>query len=151
MRCLSTCITFVAIFSTMLVGCTALPIPPADMVELAAVADPGQTVDVRGGNPDGTGAGVFTVPTGKVLVIQNVIVQPMDPGAGNLRVTFIQSAGGLPDRIRDTWVVPNTEPTHYDFSPGTRVSSESRMKIRSEAGNPGKVAVLLHGYVASTN
>jgi hypothetical protein len=135
-----------AVATTLLAGCTPQFLKPSNMVSLANVANPGQIQDLRGGNPDGTGAGVFTVPAGNVFVITRVIIHPFNPGAGTLDVTFMQSDDVLGDRIRQTWRVPNSQPTEFDFSPGYVISSGSKLKIRNHINSPGDVAVTLYGY-----
>lgn len=135
------------VLSTMLlVGCNQLFLKPSSMVSMGAMANPGQTQDVRAGNPDGTSAGVFTVPAGNVLVITRVIIHPFNSGTGILDITFMQSDNVLGDRIRQTWRVPNTEPTEFDFSPGYVISSGSKLKIRNNATSAGKVFVSIYGY-----
>ncbi|MBA7547938.1 hypothetical protein ES705_40379 [subsurface metagenome] len=117
------------------------------MVSLGAHANPGQTQDVNGGNPDGTSAGLFTVPTGSVLVITRVIIHPTNPGTGILDITLIQSDNVLPDRIRQTWHVPNSKPTEFDFSPGYVISAGSKLKIRNNDNSSSDVHVTLYGYM----
>ena len=139
-------IIFVVV-SMLLAGCSLVFVRPSDMVYLGATANPGEIGDVRGGNPNGTSAGEFTVPAGSVLVITRVIIHPMSPGAGILKITFIQTEGGLQDRIRSTWIVPNSKPTEFDFSPGDVVSSLSKLEIRNEAESAGRVFVNFRGYI----
>jgi hypothetical protein len=118
------------------------------MVSLGQCADPGQTISLNSGNPNGTSGGLFTVPAARVLVITRTIIHPLDPGPGTLNITFIQSEGGLPDRIRQTWLVPNSEPTEFDFYPGYVISSESKLKIRNNATSAGKVCIQIYGYIS---
>lgn len=77
-------ITFVVV-SMLLAGCNLLFLKPSTMVHLGSTVNPGETQDVRGGNPDGTSAGVFSVPAGSVLVITRVIIHPSSPRTGILR------------------------------------------------------------------
>lgn len=138
-------ILFVSIM--LLAACTMSFLKPSDIVHLGAYVNPGQTQDVRGGNPDATSAGLFRVPAGSVLVLTNVIIHPMNPGAGKLSITFIQSDASLGDRIRQTWRVPNSQPTQFDFSPGEVVSSGSKLMIRNDASSAGDLYVSFNGYV----
>lgn len=139
--------TIFVVVSMLLAGCNVLFLNPSNMVTLGASANPGEIQDVRRGNPDGTSAGVFTVPAGSVLVITRVIIHPWSPGTGILKITFIQSEGGLQDRIRQTWLVPNSKPTEFDFSPGIVISSESKLKIKNTANSAGRVSVSFNGYI----
>ncbi len=137
--------------SLLLSGCNSALIKPSDMVEMAEVASSGETKVLKTGTPQGTGGGVYTVPDGKVLVITRVIIQPMNPGAGTLDITFMQSDAALGDRIRQTWRVPNSQSTEYDFSPGYLISSGSDLKIRNNNTSAGDVAVLIFGYITLPN
>ena len=139
-------IIFVVV-SMSLAGCSLVFVRPSDMVKLGCAANPGETRDVFGGNPDGTSAGLFTVPAGSVLVITRVRIHPWSPGTGILKIAFIQSGGGLQDRILETWLVPNSKPTEFDFSPGIVISSESKLKIKNTANSAGRVSVSFNGYI----
>ena len=132
----------------LLTGCGVL-ILPSNMVHLAAHATPGQIQDVNSGTPEGTGGGLFTVPDGKVLVITRVIIHPRHLGPGELEIEFIQSAGGLPDRINQTWWVTNSSPNEFDFTPGYVISSGSSLKIKNETSSSGEVIVAFTGYVTA--
>ncbi|MCK4793311.1 MAG: hypothetical protein KAV87_56805 [Desulfobacteraceae bacterium] len=136
--------------SMLLIGCNHhIHIKPSQMVSLGARSDPGETQEVRSGNPDGTGGGVFTVPTEKVLVITKVVIRPYTLQAGTLDITLIQSDTQLGDRIRQTWWVSNSQPTQFDYSPGYVVSSGSKLMIRNDTGSSGEVHVSLYGYIES--
>ncbi len=135
-------------FMLLLSACVSAFVKPSNMVRLAEVVGPGETKSLRTGTPQGTGGGVYQVPDGNVLVITRVIIQPMNPGPGSLDLTFIQSGGSLPDRIRQTWRVPRSQSTEYDFSPGDLISSGSSLKVRNN-GAGDDVAVMIHGYVTA--
>ena len=133
-------------------GCVPALINPSDMVSLGAFANPGQTQDVNSGNPDGTGGGLFVIPGDKVLVITRVIVHPLPISSGTLEIALMQSDSALGDRIRQTWQVPGSQPTEFDFTPGYVVSSAgSKLMIRNSSNSTGSVHVAIYGYVAPTN
>lgn len=133
----------------LLSACVSVLVKPSDMVDMAEVVGPGETKTLKTGTPEGTGGGVYQVPGGKVLVITRVIIQPMNPGSGSLDLTFMQSDAALGDRIRQTWRVPRSQPTEYDFSPGELISSGSSLKVRNNGTGGGEVAVLIYGYIAA--
>jgi len=133
----------------LLAGCVTTTVRPSAMVSMAEIAAPGATTDMRTGTPEGTGGGVYRVPDGKVLVITRVIIQPMSPGAGIVDIAFIQSDAALGDRLRQTWRVPRSQPTEYDFTPGYLISAGSTLKIRNNGSSGGEVAVLIYGYITT--
>ncbi len=138
----------VAVCALLLLGCNTSSLGPSDMVHLGATANPNETRDFYAGNPDATSAGVFTVPADGVLVIINVIIHPLSPGPGILDITMIQSDATLGDRTRQTWHVPNSQPTQFDFSPGEVISSGSKLMMKNESSSAGRVHVSFFGYVA---
>ena len=140
-----------AFCSSSLAACASTLVKPSNMVNVRAVVSPGETQTFRGGTPQGTGAGEYTVPDGKVFVITRVIIQSMSPGAGTLDLTFMQSDTALGDRIRETWRVPNSQPTEYDFTPGTLISGGSQLKAKNTSSVSGDVSVALYGYITSPN
>ena len=131
----------------LLSACVTALVAPSDMVDMATVVAPGETKNLNSGTPQGTGGSVYQVPNGNVLVITRAIIQPMNPGPGSLDLTFIQSDTTLGDRIRQTWRVPRSQPTEYDFTPGEVISSGSNLKVRNN-GAGGDAAVMIYGYVA---
>ena len=148
----------------LLAGCVTTTVKPSAMVSMAEIAAPGATTDMRTGTPEGTGGGVYRVPDGKLLVIIRVIIRPMSPGAGIVDISFIQSDAALGDRLRQTWRVPRSQPTEYDFTPGYLISAGSRsappstrsvfsagstLKIRNNGSSGGEVAVLIYGYITT--
>ena len=135
-------------FMLLLSGCVSAFVKPSNMVDLAEVVGAGQTKIHKTGTPQGTGGGVYQVPDGRVLVITRVIIQPMNPGPGSLDLTFMQSDAALGDRIRQTWRVPKSQSTEYDFSPGELISSGSSLKVKNN-GAGGDVAVMIYGYVTA--
>lgn len=137
------------VFSLLLTGCFSASIKPSNMVGMAEVVGPGEIKVLPTGTPQGTGGGTYVVPDGKVLVITRAIIQPMNPGAGTVDITLMQSGGGLPDRIRQTWRTSRSQPTEYDFTPGMLVSTGSTLKVRNNSPSGGGVAVLIYGYVAA--
>ncbi|MCH7727226.1 MAG: hypothetical protein IH991_12215 [Planctomycetes bacterium] len=141
----STALTTVAAMF-LLPGCVSAFVKPSNMVDIAEVVGPGESKILKTGTPQGTGGGVYRVPDGKVLVITRVVIQPMNPGPGSLDLNFIQSDTALGDRIRQTWRVPKSQSTQYDFSPGKLISSRSNLKVRNN-GAGDDVAVMIYGYV----
>lgn len=135
--------------SLFLTGCISLMVKPSAMVSLGAFTNPGEIKEVRKANPDGTGAGVFTVPGGKVLVITRVIIHPINPGSGTLQLVLLQSVRSSEDRTRQTWIVPSSRPTEFDFSPGYVISSKSVLKIKNDESNSGSAHVSIYGYITS--
>lgn len=134
----------------MLSGCMSAFVKPSNMVGLAEVVGPGETKILKTGTPQGTGGGgAYQVPDGTVLVITRVILQPMNPGPGSLDLTFMQSDAALGDRIRQTWRVPRSQSTEYDFTPGALISSGSSLKVRNNGAAGANAAVLIYGYVTA--
>jgi len=146
-RYASTALMAVALM-LLLSGCVSAFVTPSNMVDMAEVVGPGETKILKTGTPQGSGGGVYQVPNGRVLVITRVIIQPMNPGPGSLDLTFMQSDTAAGDRIRQTWRVPNSHSTEYDFTPGELISSGSSLKVRNN-GASDDVAVMIYGYVTA--
>ena len=103
--------------------------------------------EVVAGTPDAVNAGVYSVPAGKVLVITTVRIYPVNPGSGTLDVQLGQRIGGT-DRAREHWLLPNSEPTQFDFSPGLVIASGSTLLVRNRPGSAGPVYVGISAYEA---
>ena len=91
--------------------------------------------------PTAASGGVYTVPTGKYLVITSLTIFPQSPGAGNLYIQLAQNSAA-----RKYWIVPNAQPTHLTFGPGMLVAPGYSLKIYNKAGGAGAIRVHIYGY-----
>jgi len=103
--------------------------------------------EVVASTTDAVNAGVYSVPAGKVLVIRTVRIYPVTPGSGTLDVQLGQRIGGT-NRAREQWLVPNSEPTQFDFSPGLVVASGSTLLVRNRPGSVGPIYVGISAHEA---
>ena len=118
----------------------------SDAVELGTThipADSSNSKDVLEITPRGANGGTYTVPDGKVLVINSLQIFPQSLGTGTIRLYLIQNSVS-----RKFWVVPQSGPTFMNFSPGLIVDSGYRLEIRNSTSSAAGIRVSMYGYEA---
>jgi hypothetical protein len=87
--------------------------------------------------------GLFFVPDRQVFVVTLIRVKPLNPGAGNLYVTFLR--GAVQERL---WAVPNDRPTDLEFPSGWVLeASPATLGILNSAISNGTLGVEVNGYL----
>lgn len=87
--------------------------------------------------------GPFSVPERQVFVVTLIRVKPLNPGAGNLYVTFLR--GATQERL---WAVPNDRPTDLEFPSGWVLeASPATLGILNSAISTGTLGVEVNGYL----
>jgi hypothetical protein len=145
-RSTSLLISFVS--AALLASCATLTPKPSEIKYLAMEVAPGRSRDFLEITPAAIPAGVFTVPSGKVFVINSVKIYPLSPGSGVIDVTLRQKIG-VTNSERASWVLPNSQPTQLEYSTGLVVSSGFTLIIQNHSRSSGRIRVDVHGYVAS--
>lgn len=107
------------------------------------VVNPGETKDVVEISPQGANAGVFTVPSGKVLIITTVMIFPQSPGAGTLQVRLIQNSAA-----RHYWVVPNNVPSQILYPTGLVIAPGYSLKMENYSTSSGSIRIIINGYIS---
>lgn len=135
--------------SFALTGCVGFAPAPSAIKDLGTPnVNPGAFTNVVEGSPDAVNLGVFTVPSGQVLVIRSVQIHPVSPGSGRLDVQLGQNIAGT-SRAREAWNVTNSEPTVFEYPSGLVIASGSTLIIKNNSGSAGPVHVAINGYLAT--
>lgn len=142
---LGLCLPAFANFLVLPVPVGNSPIAPEDVVELATNTSvaPGFSADMRRINNNGINAGNFTVPPGKVLVLQSIQLYPETFGGGKLNVQLVQNA-----LVRNFWVLPQSQPSFIPLSPGLVVAAGFSLDIANGAVSGANVRAIAYGYLA---
>lgn len=118
-------------------------ISPSEVIELhtSVIAADNTIVDFYEFTPLASNAGVYTVPTGKYLVITSITINPQQPGVGLIYMELIQN-----NAIRYSWRLPNSQPTSLSFGPGMLIAPDFSPKIRNAQVSAGSIKVDIYGY-----
>jgi hypothetical protein len=114
-------------------------------IELStSVTSSGNVEDVHVVTLSGEDGGVFRVPRGKTFIMTDVIIIPLNPGAGRDRVHFAHSHTG---RAREYWVFPNDRPFQAHFTTGLPMASGSTLSVENTASSASEVHTLISGFL----
>ena len=122
-------------------------IKPSQMVELYTefYVGPNSTENVHQKTYNGADAGVFTVPTGMVLIINTVVIHPsvFENGVGWIE---IRQNGVTRTRITVDF---SRHDSFRQFWPGLVIGPESTLSVRNVPVSHSSVYVRFYGYVTS--
>jgi hypothetical protein len=116
-------------------------IKPSDLIELSeSYLPPGYSGTFF---HDGS---VFTVPPGKVLVINTIFVRPYSIGSGTLLVYLRVINNGF--SVKERWSLYNNQPYSFHYSPGLIIPSGFQLEPYNHASSTGGVSFTILGYLA---
>ena len=122
-------------------------INPSDVVELYAQLPRGETKEFRQRYPDGTlSSQSFVVPTGKVLVVTAIHLNPLTVYFKDDEIRIVLKQGY---RTRLDCAAPQSQPTFIQFPSGLIIAPGSLSVYNSNLTNARTTNVYVYGYLTT--